>query len=143
MTTTTVVAAQLILTVDGHDLSCQATDARLVWNTAASSTIYVGCGTGVPDVPPPDQDLATLTTNMLLDLSDSGWVMSLAGKAGQLVPCVLNLDVDKAGQATTYTGTVRVPNVDREWTPNTTQRVDVAWGFTALTGPTRYTAPTP
>jgi hypothetical protein len=144
MTTTPVVAHQLVLEVDGTALECAVASASLTFaQPAAGGSTPVACGDDVPALPDPGADAGELVTDVFMDWSDTGWSYVLASKGGQVVDFTLSLDTDKPDQATSYTGTLRVPYLGREgWTPKQYQRQSVTWPLvTVNTTPTRYTAP--
>jgi hypothetical protein len=142
MTVTAVIANQATFTIDAVDYACQLTGYRHAWADESGETIYTACPDGVVKVPDPNADgVATGTASLLADWSAAGWSFVLAGKNGEVVPCVVVLDADKPTQARQYSGSVRVPRIPDEWIARQTQRMDVELVWTECTGPTRYTAP--
>lgn len=142
MTVVTVIANQATFTIDAVDYACQLTGYAHKWADEGGETIYTACPDGVATVPDPSADgVATGTASMLADWSAAGWSFVLAGKYGTVVDCVVTLDADKATQARSYTGKIRVPRIPDAWVARQVQRMDVDLIWTECTGPTRHVAP--
>lgn len=142
MSATAVIAHELTLQVGGVELACQLYSYRLDYADDTGEKIYTACPGGVVTVPGADGSVATLTVGLLHDWSAEGASWKLAELAPSTgVAFTLNADTDKADQARTYTGTLDLPRIPEDWATRGVQRVELALPVTAITGPTRYTAP--
>lgn len=142
MTAVGIIAHELTLQVGGVAVECQLYSFQLDYADDSAEKIYTACPGGVVTVPGTDGSIATLTVGLLHDWSDTGASWELAQLAPTTgVSFTLNADTDKPDHARTYTGTLDLPRLPEDWATRGVQRVELTLPVTAITGPTRYTAP--